>query len=151
MLRRPPRPTRTDTLFPDTTLFRSNEGREPESSKTWTIGAVFEPEFVPGLSLTADWFNIDIKDAIRAIPGSTKLAVCYNTPNLAHEFCDDFTRSALTGEINFLSATPINTGREQMSGLDLGVVYNRRVADWNLAADLKIVRASGREREWQHG
>src|SRR3546814_2957251 len=25
MLRRPPRPTRTDTLFPDTTLFRSTE------------------------------------------------------------------------------------------------------------------------------
>src|SRR3546814_8104945 len=27
MLRRPPRPTRTDTLFPYTTLFRSEEGR----------------------------------------------------------------------------------------------------------------------------
>src|SRR3546814_337500 len=65
------------------TTVGGNEDLEPESSKTWTIGAVFEPEFVPGLSLTADWFNIDIKDAIRAIPGSTKLAVCYNTPNLA--------------------------------------------------------------------
>src|SRR3546814_7945763 len=52
------------------TTVRGNEDLEPESSKTWTIGAVFEPEFVPGLSLTADWFNIDIKDAIRAIPGS---------------------------------------------------------------------------------
>src|SRR3546814_15223770 len=28
MIRRPPRSTRTDTLFPDTTLFRSNEERE---------------------------------------------------------------------------------------------------------------------------
>src|SRR3546814_4801297 len=27
MIRRPPRSTRTDTLFPYTTLFRSNEGR----------------------------------------------------------------------------------------------------------------------------
>src|SRR3546814_13890282 len=26
MIRRPPRSTRTDTLFPDTTLFRSSEG-----------------------------------------------------------------------------------------------------------------------------
>src|SRR3546814_13619196 len=26
MIRRPPRPTRTDTLFPYTTLFRSNKG-----------------------------------------------------------------------------------------------------------------------------
>src|SRR3546814_1199678 len=30
IIRRPPRPTRTDTLFPYTTLFRSNDGaREP--------------------------------------------------------------------------------------------------------------------------
>src|SRR3546814_17178637 len=29
MLRRPPRPTRTDTLFPYTTLFRSKLGEEP--------------------------------------------------------------------------------------------------------------------------
>src|SRR3546814_18779972 len=27
MIRRPPRPTRTDTLFPYTTLFRSREGK----------------------------------------------------------------------------------------------------------------------------
>src|SRR3546814_6490891 len=31
MIRRPPRATRTDTLFPYTTLFRSGELREPES------------------------------------------------------------------------------------------------------------------------
>src|SRR3546814_8417058 len=32
MLRRPPRSTRTDTLFPDTTLFRSVTGGQPEDS-----------------------------------------------------------------------------------------------------------------------
>src|SRR3546814_6340396 len=80
MIRRPPRSTRTDTLFPYTTLFRS-----------------------------------------RAIPGSTKLAICYASQNLSHPFCDDFTRSPLTGEVTFLSAQPINTGREEMNGLDLGL------------------------------
>src|SRR3546814_14596590 len=30
MIRRPPRSTRTDTLFPYTTLFRSNEGFQPD-------------------------------------------------------------------------------------------------------------------------
>src|SRR3546814_8610168 len=33
MIRRPPRSTRTDTLFPDTTLFRSSR---PVSSCTWS-------------------------------------------------------------------------------------------------------------------
>src|SRR3546814_3972883 len=31
MIRRPPRSTRTATLFPYTTLFRSNEGPDPEA------------------------------------------------------------------------------------------------------------------------
>ena len=119
------------------TTVGGNENLEPESSKSWTLGAVFQPRsVVPGLSLTADWFDIDIKDAIRAIPGSTKLSVCYNTPNLAHEFCDDFTRSPLTNEITFLSAQPINTGRERMNGLDLGLVYNRNVGAVRLSVDL---------------
>src|SRR3546814_434430 len=87
------------------TTVGDNEDLRPESSTTWTVGAVIQPRgIVPGLSLTADWFDIDIKDAIRAIPGSTKLAVCYASQNLSHPFCDDFTRSTLTGEVNYLSA-----------------------------------------------
>lgn len=110
------------------TTIGGNPDLKPEDSKSWTVGAVVQPKtIVPGLSLTADWFSIDIEGAIRAIPGSTKLSVCYNTPNLAHPFCDDFTRSPLTNEVTFLSAQPINTGREKMSGLDLGLVYTRRV------------------------
>src|SRR3546814_18774654 len=31
MIRRPPRSTRTDTLFPDTTLFRSGESLDPDA------------------------------------------------------------------------------------------------------------------------
>src|SRR3546814_8999640 len=38
MIRRPPRSTRTDTLFPYTTLFRSEEGNSPLATKfTWEI------------------------------------------------------------------------------------------------------------------
>lgn len=91
---------------------------------------------VPGLSLTADWFDIDIRGAIRAIPGSTKLAVCYASTNLSSPFCRDFTRSPLTGEVTYLSAQPINTGRERMSGLDLGLVYGHTLGRLELQIDL---------------
>src|SRR3546814_7771630 len=44
MIRRPPRSTRTDTLFPYTTLFRSPEGRDrPDESpagKEMTMGGI---------------------------------------------------------------------------------------------------------------
>lgn len=119
------------------TTVGGNQDLQPESSTTWTVGTVFSPKaLIPGLTLTADWFDITIKDAIRAIPGSTKLAVCYAAPNLDHPFCDDFTRSPLTGEVTYLSAQPINTGREEMSGLDLGLVYQTGIGAVDVSLDL---------------
>lgn len=121
------------------TTVGGNKNLKPESSRTWTIGTVIRPKgLVPGLSFTADWFDIDIKDAIRAIPGSTKLAVCYASTGLSHPFCSDFKRSTLTGEVVDLSAQPINTGREQMNGLDLGLVYDRNVGGVALTVDLNV-------------
>ncbi|MGF7148411.1 outer membrane receptor protein involved in Fe transport [Sphingomonas zeicaulis] len=119
------------------TTVGGNQNLRPETSKSWTIGTVIQPSrIVPGLSLTADWFDIDISGAIRAIPGSTKLSVCYASANLSHPFCGDFTRSPLTGEVTYLSAQPINTGRERMNGLDLGLVYAHSLGRLQLQVDL---------------
>ncbi|WP_066660848.1 MULTISPECIES: TonB-dependent receptor domain-containing protein [unclassified Sphingomonas] len=121
------------------TTVGGNQNLKPESSKSWTLGTVLQPRgIVPGLSLTADWFDIDITGAIRAIPGSTKLSVCYASTNLSHPFCRDFRRSTLTGEVTYLSAQPINTGREMMSGLDLGLVYSHRINRLELSVDLNV-------------
>lgn len=122
------------------TTVGGNEDLEPESATTWTAGVVWQPAFTSGLTLTVDYFDIEIKDAIRSIPGSTKLAVCYNSANLSHPFCapGNFTRSSLTGEVTFLSAQPINTGRETMSGIDLGAIYNSEIAGVNTSLNLTV-------------
>lgn len=110
-----------------------NPNLKPEDAQTMTVGAVWTPNFLSGLTLTLDYFNIKIEDAIQRIDGSTKLSVCYNTPGLAHEFCsaEHFTRNPLTGEVDFLSAQPVNTADERVSGIDLGVLYEFALADWN--------------------
>src|SRR3546814_1255190 len=43
MIRRPPRSTRTDTLFPYTTLFRSRPVTEEMTKRLVPIGGVFRP------------------------------------------------------------------------------------------------------------
>src|SRR3546814_2931987 len=48
MIRRPPRSTRTDTLFPDTTLFRS-----PEPAAENAVSAGVRPG--PALAMLAGW------------------------------------------------------------------------------------------------
>jgi iron complex outermembrane receptor protein len=37
---------------------RGNTGLKPEESTNWTAGLVYSPKFVPGLTVTADWYQI---------------------------------------------------------------------------------------------
>ena len=115
------------------TTVGGNQNLEPEDAETLTVGAVWTPEFLSGLTLTLDYFRINIDNAIQRIDGSTKLAVCYDTPDLAHQFCgsDTFTRNPLTGEIDFLSSQPVNAATERVSGVDLGMLYEFSLAEWN--------------------
>src|SRR3546814_9251206 len=64
MLRRPPRSTRTDTLFPYTTLFRSN----PPAA--WTIAASSAIGWRTPVSLLAHW----IATIARSPPASINLS-----------------------------------------------------------------------------
>ncbi len=115
------------------TTVGGNAKLQPEDAETLTIGAVWTPSFVPDLTLTLDYFNIKIDNAIQRIDGSTKLAFCYNSPGLTHPFCSsaNFTRNRLTGEVDFLSAQPVNAASERVSGIDLGGLYQFTLADWN--------------------
>jgi outer membrane receptor protein involved in Fe transport len=125
------------------TTVGGNQDLEPEDAETLTVGAVWTPEFLSGLTLTLDYFRISIDNAIQRIDGSTKLAVCYDTPDLAHQFCgnDTFTRNPLTGEIDFLSSQPVNAATERVSGVDLGMLYEFGLAGWNntLAWDISYL------------
>ena len=122
------------------TTVGGNINLQPEDAETLTIGAVWTPSFVTDLTLTLDYFNIKIDNAIQRIDGSTKLAVCYNTPGLAHQFCEssNFTRNPLTGEIDFLSAQPVNAANERVSGIDFGALYQFNLADWNASLNVDV-------------
>lgn len=115
-----------------------NAKLKPEDADTFTVGAVWTPS--KSLTLTLDYFNIEINNAIETVPGSTKLSVCYNSPNLSHIFCrpSSFTRDPQTGEINFLSSQPENAAQQRVSGIDLGALYDFTLFGWHssLSADV---------------
>jgi len=59
------------------TVIGGNPRLDAETAKTLTAGIVLEPPQVKGLSLTADYWKIDITDAIQALPASVILSNCY--------------------------------------------------------------------------
>src|SRR3546814_18361685 len=72
MIRRPPRSTRTDTLFPYTTLFRSSELAPIEEARAnaFIIDPALKPPAPkqPGLHVYVDWDLNDLREHIDWTP-----------------------------------------------------------------------------------
>ncbi|MDT8437726.1 MAG: TonB-dependent receptor [Wenzhouxiangellaceae bacterium] len=108
----------------------------PESSDTVTFGAVITPSFVQGLSISIDYFDIEVEDAISAgIPAQTILDECIASGDDA--FCNLITRDRVgslisgTPGVGF-QATNINIATLETKGLDFQVVYDFDLADAGL-------------------
>lgn len=99
-----------------------NRNLEEETAKTLTLGAVFQPRFARGLSLTVDYYRIKVKNAIGIIGQQTSLDECVTGSGDAL-FCDNITRDA-TGRVTQVDAFNLNTGSFLVSGIDTQVKYS---------------------------
>lgn len=117
-----------------------NPDLNEETATSWTVGAVIQPRFVPRLTLTADYYNIEIEDVIAAFPRQFTLDQCYGQGNAT--FCDLITRRPTatavnsSGSIDLINALSVNAATLETDGLDvtanwnspLGLIANDRVA-----------------------
>jgi outer membrane receptor protein involved in Fe transport len=110
------------------TVIGGNPNLKAETAHVITAGIVLEPPQAKGLSLTADYWNIDIEDAIQALPASVILSNCYVQGLDA--YCDQVHRNpALNNKIDFINNVTTNVGSTKTSGLDLAAAYDRTVGN----------------------
>jgi len=103
--------------------FSGNTDLSEETATTWTAGVVLRPEFAPGLSLSLDWYDIEIEDAINT-PEAIELAeLCVDQPSIDNQFCDGITRDPDTGFITGFSVQPDNVASFRTAGLDVALDY----------------------------
>lgn len=126
----------------------SNPELEAEKSDSWTFGGVFRPHFIPGLSLTIDYYNINVKGIITSLTAQSIANSCYDQPSLTNVFCKQFTRfrgpgtgpfgeqpGAILG--NSLIAAPLNFARRVRKGIDTQLNYETNIGrDLKFGADL---------------
>src|SRR5690606_25263195 len=55
-----PRPAGVVEALTVTRFSGGNPNVNPEEADTFTVGGVFQPAFAPGLSLSVDWYRIEI-------------------------------------------------------------------------------------------
>ena len=110
------------------TLFGGNPNLFNETGDTLTIGMVWQPEAVDGLTLQVDYFDISIKNAITAIPLQVVLNECHLT-NIASQCAIlGAARNPATGELGGSPGTSarlgsINAGSIETSGIDVNASY----------------------------
>ena len=112
---------------------------DPETATTITAGVVLTPDFVSGLTISADWYSIKVKDAITTPSVLDVLNGCYSValnPTLASTAasCALVSRNANTGRLDgaavdtrgvFLGLS--NQGRLETSGIDVSLNYRRDI------------------------
>lgn len=97
-----------------------NENLEEETAKTLTVGAVFTPRFMPGLSLTADYFDIRLDGAISTLGRQFTVQQCLQTNDPV--FCSNVVRGA-DGRITRVDGQLINVAKTETRGVDIGLRY----------------------------
>lgn len=114
----------TDPRAGETKDIRSggNPDLTEETSKSWTVGAVVTPSFVPGLSLSIDWWKIGITDAINSVPLQSIVDGCVDAASIDNAYCALINRRA-DRAIGVVNVTDINIGKLSAEGIDFQANY----------------------------
>lgn len=117
----------------DTSTRRGLSGGNPslseESSKTFTVGAVFTPTALPGFGITVDYWDIQIEDAISSVSGQQLAERCVDAAGgIDNEFCASISRdiAGATDDqyaISGLEVLPLNISKLRARGIDFGIDY----------------------------
>ncbi|MCV0429882.1 MAG: TonB-dependent receptor, partial [Roseibium sp.] len=62
-----------------------NPNLDPEVADTYTIGFIFTPSFIEGLTITADYFDIEVEDTVSTVSPNQSLTQCLATGD--QSFC----------------------------------------------------------------
>ncbi|EGR3300328.1 TonB-dependent receptor [Vibrio parahaemolyticus] len=113
-------PTGQDTSgrsqFP--VFYGSNDELKPEEGHTASLGFVFAPSFVDGVSATVDYWQIELENLIDSVDPQLMLNQC----NTDGQYCDKIVRDA-QGNISSIDARLTNLGKLETNGIDFNIRY----------------------------
>lgn len=105
-----------------------NPTLEAERSKSLTLGVVIEPRFVPGLSLTVDYYQIKVNRLIAALGAQQIINLCYDSPDgITNSFCSTVQRDPTSGlfvEPAVVSGG-VNFAAQRTKGIDIDLAYRK--------------------------
>lgn len=114
-----PNPSPTASYGQIPTVYGGNADLTPERATSRQVGFVWSPRFLPGFDFSADYYKVEITNAVGTIPENVILNSCY-IQGLS-QYCSLIQR---TGPfITNVKDTNLNTGSVKTNGWDLGLRY----------------------------
>jgi outer membrane receptor protein involved in Fe transport len=127
---------------------RGNPDLNAEKSRSFTVGTILQPQALRGFSLTVDYYNVTIKDAINSLLPQTIINQCYDNPSgIDNQFCAVVFRNpngTFAGQQNVLHggatvsfpttgpsffSQGFNYAKLETSGIDIDASYRTRISD----------------------
>lgn len=102
-----------------------NRSLTPETADTLSYGLVIQPEFLPGLSLSADRYDIKISNVISTISAQETLNRCAGGNAV---LCGLVTRQG--GTITIIATQFQNLALLSTQGFDFELSYQRDISNW---------------------
>lgn len=97
-----------------------NPDLQPEISRTLAIGGSYSPEFIPGFSVSADYYEIDIRGAIATLSASNLTLACALGSSAA---CSQVIRNPTTQTVETVFSNAQNISVFETRGVDLEASY----------------------------
>lgn len=116
--------------LPTTTFLRGNPDLSPERARTLTAGAVYQPSWLPGFQVSADYYRIRVKDAIGFFSEERIIRECFAGNQVQ---CAQLTLNNGTLTVN---RGYVNLSQQTVAGIDLEMSYRTDLAGGRFGARL---------------
>ncbi len=106
--------------FQITSVSGGNPNLRPEIANTIVAGFVYQPQWLDGLQVSTDWYEVDIKDAVGQLGLQRIVDLCAAGDTSQ---CGNITRDPVTGVIGRVFNYYQNVAQSLVEGVDLEVAY----------------------------
>ncbi len=106
-----------------------NTALVPEKSESFTVGAVFEPRWVENLSLSVDYFSIDVVDRIENFDFEALAETCYDSSDFPNSACSSFVRDPATNQVIDITEQFLNAANSEFAAVNYRVLYDFNMGD----------------------
>ncbi len=113
-----------------TGLISGNPELGAETNKSYSYGFAYTPEFVEGLQLSVDYYNLEIEDFIAQVDFETLAATCYDSNNFPNEpACNTFVRG---DDFQVIEARnqPANVALSTFEAVSISLFYTHDLGEY---------------------